>query len=70
MRQLENYFKAFRDQIIGIDQSFTSPFGKKKLSMVTGLPVEGSIARLSKNYRTSLDLLWPIPIPKRAKPAP
>lgn len=31
MRQLENYFKAFRDQIIGIDQSFTSPFGKKKI---------------------------------------
>ncbi len=31
MRQLENYFKAFRDQIIGIDQSFTSPFGEKKI---------------------------------------
>ncbi len=31
MRQLENYFKAFRDQIVGIDQSFTSPFGKKKI---------------------------------------
>ncbi len=31
MRQLENYFKAFREQIIGIDQSFTSPFGKKKI---------------------------------------
>lgn len=31
MGQLESYFKAFRDQIIGIDQSFTSPFGKKKI---------------------------------------
>ena len=31
MRQLESYFKAFRDQIIGIDQSFSSPFGKKKI---------------------------------------
>ncbi|NND12002.1 MAG: aminotransferase class V-fold PLP-dependent enzyme [Flavobacteriaceae bacterium] len=29
--QLEEYFKQFRKNIIGIDQEFTSPYGKKKL---------------------------------------
>lgn len=28
---LENYFKPFRDEIIGIDQEFESPYGKKKI---------------------------------------
>ena len=28
---LELYFKQFRDQIIGINQEFTSPFGIKKI---------------------------------------
>lgn len=28
---LENYFKNFRDNIIGIDQTFESPFGTKKI---------------------------------------
>ena len=31
MNQLENYFKPFRENIIGIDQSFISPFGEKKI---------------------------------------
>jgi len=29
--ELERYFKPFRDQIIGIDQDFESPYGKKKI---------------------------------------
>lgn len=29
--QLENYFQQFRKNIIGIDQEFESPFGKKKI---------------------------------------
>lgn len=29
--ELENYFKEFRDNIIGIDQDFVSPFGTKKI---------------------------------------
>jgi len=29
--ELEIYFKQFRDNIIGIDQEFESPFGKKKI---------------------------------------
>ncbi len=29
--ELERYFKPFREQIIGIDQEFESPYGKKKI---------------------------------------
>ena len=29
--QLEEYFKQFRDNIVGIDQEFTSAYGKKKI---------------------------------------
>lgn len=28
---LEAYFKPFRDEIIGINQEFVSPYGKKKI---------------------------------------
>ena len=28
---LENYFEKYRDNIIGKDQTFNSPFGKKKI---------------------------------------
>jgi selenocysteine lyase/cysteine desulfurase len=31
MTSLEHYFQQFRDQIIGIDQNFISPFGEQKL---------------------------------------
>ncbi|MEN8191925.1 MAG: aminotransferase class V-fold PLP-dependent enzyme [Bacteroidota bacterium] len=31
MTQLESYFKKFRDNIIGIDQTFISPYGEKKI---------------------------------------
>ena len=31
MTSLEQYFQQFRDQIIGIDQDFVTPFGQKKL---------------------------------------
>ncbi len=31
MNSLEQYFKPFRDQIIGIDQTFVSPYGEQKL---------------------------------------
>ena len=31
MMSLEDYFQPFRDQIIGIDQNFISPFGVQKL---------------------------------------
>lgn len=29
--ELENYFQRFRNNIVGINQEFTSPFGKKKI---------------------------------------
>lgn len=29
--ELENYFQKFRQNIVGIDQEFSSPFGKKKI---------------------------------------
>ena len=28
---MEKYFKRFRDNIIGIDQTFVSPFGRQKI---------------------------------------
>jgi selenocysteine lyase/cysteine desulfurase len=31
MKELEKYFKTFRDQIIGIDEEFETPYGKKKI---------------------------------------
>lgn len=31
MSNLETYFQTFRDQIIGIDQEFSTPFGKRKI---------------------------------------
>jgi len=32
MSKLESYFEAFRKNIVGIDQSFNSPYGRKKIS--------------------------------------
>ena len=32
MSKLESYFDSFRKEIVGIDQFFTSPYGKKKIS--------------------------------------
>ena len=29
--ELENYFQQLRENIIGIDQEFTSPYGKQKI---------------------------------------
>ncbi|WP_196894198.1 aminotransferase class V-fold PLP-dependent enzyme [Aureivirga marina] len=31
MKSLEQYFSKFRDQIVGIDQTFTSPYGEQKI---------------------------------------
>ena len=31
VNQMEKYFKKFRDGIIGIDQTFQSPYGEKKI---------------------------------------
>jgi hypothetical protein len=47
--QLECYFEEFRKDIIGINQNFESPFGKKKLFILIGPPVEDYIDRLKKN---------------------
>jgi hypothetical protein len=30
---LENYFKPFRENIIGREQTFSSPFGEQKMSL-------------------------------------
>jgi hypothetical protein len=37
--QLEQYFQQFRENIIGIDQNFVSPYGKQKSSILIGLLV-------------------------------
>jgi hypothetical protein len=31
MSELENYFSKFRENIVGIDTSFQSPFGEKNI---------------------------------------
>ena len=31
MVSLEQYFQPFREQIVGVDQKFVSPYGEKKL---------------------------------------
>jgi selenocysteine lyase/cysteine desulfurase len=31
MSELENYFSQFREKIVGIDKTFDTPFGKKKI---------------------------------------
>jgi len=46
---LERYFNSFRDNIIGIDQMFESPFGLKKLFIQIGLQVGGYTDLLKKN---------------------
>ena len=33
MSELENYFSQFRKNIIGIDTTFNTPFGSKKVNL-------------------------------------
>ena len=47
--QLECYFEEFRKDIIGINQSFQSPFGEKKSFTPIGQPAEDYIAQLKRN---------------------
>ena len=46
--QLEHYFDSFRKDIIGINQTFESPFGKQKLFTPIGQPVDVCIDLLRK----------------------
>lgn len=46
--ELEHYFEQFRTNIIGIDQDFVSPYGKKKSFIPIGLQVVGCIVLLRK----------------------
>ena len=46
---LEKYFSSFRENIVGINQTFISPFGEKRLFMLIGLLAEEYIKRLKKS---------------------
>ena len=43
MQALEKYFEQFRNQIIGNDACFESPYGTRKYIISTGLPAAGYI---------------------------
>ena len=50
---LEKYFTPFRDQVVGRDQTFTSPFGEQKIilgdiGMEIIVSVDGGDTYLSK----------------------
>jgi hypothetical protein len=69
MRHLEKYFENFRKNIIGIDQTFQSPYGEQKIIYGDWI----ASGRLYKpNRRIKLPILsgrlWATPTPKPAKP--
>ena len=45
MNEIEKYFEPFRENTIGYNQAFQSPYGEKKIVYETGLQVEDYIAR-------------------------
>ncbi len=51
--RLETYFKPFRDQIIGIDQEFETPFGQKKI-IYTDWTASGRLYRPIEEKLTNL----------------
>ena len=69
MSRLEEYFRKYREGIIGIDQEFETPFGTQKIVYADWIasgrlydPIEQKIIR-------ELGPLSGTPIPKPAKPA-
>lgn len=65
---LESYFSAFREGIVGIGQSFESPYGIQKLFMQIGPPAEDYTDQLKKNWSMKLVPMWPIPTQKLLLP--
>ena len=68
---MEQYFKKFRDNIIGIEQVFESPFGLKKI-VYADWTASGRMYKPLKKYSTGrfsvlLQILIPR-LPLRAKP--
>ena len=61
MTSLEQYFQQFRDQIIGIDQDFVTPFGQKKRGPWVGLLVMTVLVRTRRPSAGDLEQLggWP-----------
>jgi hypothetical protein len=62
---LEKYFGKFRQNIIGIDQVFTTPSGEKKLVYGDWI----ASGRLYGPIEKPSGRLWATPILKPAKPA-
>ena len=53
--KLEQYFKTFRENIVGIDLEFNSPYGKKKI-IYTDWTASGRLyCPIEKRFLTSLD---------------
>lgn len=59
---LEKYFEPFRNNIVGINQDFDSPFGRKKLFILIGRQVGVCMLLLKRKYLRISDLLWQTPI--------
>ena len=56
MSSLETYFAKFRENIIGVEQRFDSPYGEQKIVMPTGQQAAGCMAQLKRNYRMTSTL--------------
>ena len=57
MSELERYFQKFRNNIVGIDESFSSPYGEQKIHYADWIasgrlyrPIESAI----------LEKIWPL----------
>ena len=60
MNDLEKHFDRFRKNIIGIDEYFSGPYGRKKLYIPIGLLVEGFIKKLKMFYKIKFSHLLQI----------
>jgi hypothetical protein len=71
MSLLEAEFAVFRDQVIGREQTFLSPYGEQRI-LYADWTASGRAYTAYRNLpaRTYITLLPPIPIPVRPKPAP
>ena len=62
---LEEYFQPFRSHVIGLNQEFDSPYGKKKIIYADWTASGRLYQPIEKKYPWILDLLWRIPIQSR-----
>ena len=59
---LEEYFQTFRSQVIGINQEFDSPYGKKKIIYADWTASGRLYQPIEQKISEVLVRIWPIPI--------